>query len=1168
MRVNLNQYPYHDDTDMNKQYYQYLAIPGRVAQAREFTGMQTTLREIIRSIADSIMKDGDVIEGCQVLVDKSTNTVRVTEGRIYMDGIVMKLPESTVKIKGVGQEVIGIKLMEIIVTENDDNTLRDPAQGYDNFNQPGCNRLKRFLQVVVDDAESTILTTLNNGDVVVEKYAPNYDTLTQTLARRTYDESGSYIVSGLKSRVEYVSENTYNVVVESGKAYILGYELKVPTARRILSDRSQEFTEVTRSRVPYSGAGSKYYQLSSSTYVRSIKQVIGDTEKEVNLAAPGSNTAAVRLEFAENGLNVVSKITRVSSGSTIFTIAETVDASGKPVPDTADCYLRSEGNTYYLQWNNTERFPTQSYNVQYIMTKQFVEGTDYVLSTNESGGHQLEWLDNGSVPTLFSNYEVTYEQYLARKDLVYMDVYGNIEILKGAPAEYGFESLPEAPLNTLTLAYIQNPPNGSAKATNAAEMISVKNVGLTRFTMNDIQHLMNRIQTVEYDQAVLSLNDDARQTFTQNDKKGIFTDPLIDISRIDFQYNLNSEGHIVDTSKPIYDMALDLAASICYLPIVSENFIPKYNVDNSTTSQYRRLVSLRKTGERNVLSQTSATKSFNVNPYTRFPQIPEIEITPAVDNWYEDTIIEVPRSLTDYSIVSMSNRHLDKRVVIGSIFDSYTQTDVSDVDTAIGTRTTTSVQESIISEESITYIRQREITVEGSDFSPNLDLIRCYFDGKLVPLTPVDGTSGMNGYVQSDANGYFKAKFTIPAGVQTGSRQVLLKSDIIRDGEITESSALYVALGTKRRIEKTVTTVTTVLLERVRTTTVTTYIDPVGQTFVLDRMTILKGVDLYFENKPTSDVPVVCEIRGVTNGTIDEKVYTHTSLRPADVRISNNSSVATRFEFQDPVLLEENTEYAFVVRSTSSEYRIWVAELGETDVLTNNKVLQNAYLTGLMFSSSNNSSWTAHQTMDIKFNLVEDTYAQDSILEFDTVRSADVSRIYLTADTATPPGTNVLWQYSVDGINYQSITPYEMKLLRNVYSNISLRAKLSRVSNSNLSPLIALDTVSLTTSHFDKSGCYVSNLVRGLDPYTDAKIVLDVYEPSGTEISVVVETEHGLVNAVRDSFNVRVLNYGWKEVTFDTQDIASSQQFRVLIKATSPNVYSTPAFRRLRCIMS
>ena len=87
-KVDLSQKPYYDDYDKSKGYTQVLCVPGRVAQARDLTQAQSIMKDIIKSIGDSIMKDGDIVEGCQVSVSTDKKTVIVSSGKIYMNGVV------------------------------------------------------------------------------------------------------------------------------------------------------------------------------------------------------------------------------------------------------------------------------------------------------------------------------------------------------------------------------------------------------------------------------------------------------------------------------------------------------------------------------------------------------------------------------------------------------------------------------------------------------------------------------------------------------------------------------------------------------------------------------------------------------------------------------------------------------------------------------------------------------------------------------------------------------------------------------------------------------------------------------------------------------------------------------------------------------------------------
>lgn len=1188
--ANIHDAPYYDRYDSTKQYTQLLAVPGRVAQAREITEIQSTMKGIVKSLGDSIMKDGNIIEGCQVIVN-SNNTVTVTSGRVYLSGMVLPVQESTVPIKGVGTETVGVKLNETIITEDQDSSLRDPAQGYDNFGQAGCHRVRSEVEVVIDDTNSAILTTLIDGAVSVEQYAPNYDTLTQTLARRTYDESGSYLVSGLNVRVEEHQtdpDNLVNVVVEAGKAYVLGYELKIPSARRIEIPRSLTYRAVTQ-RFTYSEGDT--YILERSPYVESIKKIEGISQSVIENTQRG-NTSSDTFPVPE-----VSSIVRVYQ--------ETADGE---VIEYKDYTLSKSGDRFSIIWSVGGNSPTpgSSYNLVYNYYKDYEEGEDkdYKLTHNlETDAHEVEWV--GDHPLSGTDFTVDYNLYLSREDVVYIDQFGNIEVILGTPAGYGYTAAPDSPVNTLPLAQITNPPAGTADYSKAESVqIIVENIGLTRFTMNDIQRLLNRINTISYDQTVLSLNNVAKEYSTDTAKKGIFTDPLLDLSRIDLYYNKNGIK---------YDANIDVDDNICFLPIDSYVHDLVYAKelqykDSSNNDQVHystveksdlgRTATLATSTEKKiVLSQMNATGSFQINPYQQFPQSPEIFATPAVDVWIEDSIITVPISRTTKEVVSTSTRNTSSTSVRGGSFSSYYKTSQSTKDTQIGTTVEViSSSESVVSEQAITYIRPREITITGSYFPPNLGKIKGYFDGIKVALVPTNGTEAdEDGSIKANSNGEFSCSFKIPEKVLTGIREIRLASE--EKPEIgyyeTEAFTLYQASGTRRTIQKTVETLTTILLERVTTVHTTKIVDPVGQTFVLDNMTMIRGLDLYFRHKPNSGdyaAPVTCEIRGVSNGTIDSTVHGHKTLPWEDILVSEDSKTATSFVFDDPVLLEANKEYAFVVKSTSPNYSVWIAELGGTKVGTENElVTSNPYLVGVMLSSSNNSSWTTHQTMDVKFRLVADVYEPISEVYFSNVSVGNLkkfSRALLAADSLIPNGTSVDWLYTLDGGNtYNSISPYDILLLNNLQHSIGIKAVLRRGENTSLSPVIALDAVSLILSHYDPEGVYISKNLTGFDEFETVTVILDTYEPSSTSISVSISTDDG--QTLREATSGEIKHgtpnmYGWKESTYQFKSVSrGADSCKLFIKMNGIREkisrdgeeedyasYVTPSFRRVRVIMS
>ena len=99
---------------------------------------------------------------------------------------------------------------EEFVTASEDSSLLDNAQGSSNFAAPGADRLKITLTPAARDVESTdpnfiTLANVDKGELLGTGEAGNsvkWDWLYDILARRTYDESGNYIVSEFKVGLE------------------------------------------------------------------------------------------------------------------------------------------------------------------------------------------------------------------------------------------------------------------------------------------------------------------------------------------------------------------------------------------------------------------------------------------------------------------------------------------------------------------------------------------------------------------------------------------------------------------------------------------------------------------------------------------------------------------------------------------------------------------------------------------------------------------------------------------------------------------------------------------------------------------------------------------------------------------------------------------------------
>ena len=148
--------------------------------------------------------------------------------------------------------------------------------------------------------------------------------------------------------------------------------------------------------------------------------------------------------------------------------------------------------------------------------------------------------------------------------------------------------------------------------------------------------------------------------------------------------------------------------------------------------------------------------------------------------------------------------------------------------------------------------------------------------------------------------------------------------------------------------------------------------DPLAQSFSChtpNGMFVTK-VDLYFSQvHPT--LPMWIQLRPMADGypALDVIPGSVIYKQPSDITVSADASVATTFEFEEPIFLNPGTEYALVAIANTPEYRIWTSRVGDFVLgTTDAKITQQPFL-GSLFKSQNSRTWTPTQWEDMKFRV-------------------------------------------------------------------------------------------------------------------------------------------------------------------------------------------------------
>ena len=183
--------------------------------------------------------------------------VNVQAGVYFIRGHFVECAEETLvlaKYDPKGNYRVGFSVTETLVTPEDDSTLLDNATGSTNYAAKGAHRLKIALALKALDYGSTAdtnfveLLTTKDGTIQSAVRNTDYNILEETMARRTFDESGDYTVrpfqvtmkesTTLNERIGVYEAGKYTdggkvstndllaIQVSTGKAYVRGYEIE------------------------------------------------------------------------------------------------------------------------------------------------------------------------------------------------------------------------------------------------------------------------------------------------------------------------------------------------------------------------------------------------------------------------------------------------------------------------------------------------------------------------------------------------------------------------------------------------------------------------------------------------------------------------------------------------------------------------------------------------------------------------------------------------------------------------------------------------------------------------------------------------------------------------------------------------------------------------------
>ena len=232
----------------------------------------------------------------------------IADGSYYINGFHVSVTAQTIildKYTNTPSYRVGLEIIESFVTPNDDLSLNDNAQGSSNVNAPGAHRFKINLTLSkraltsVDDANFVELLRLKNGIRANQVTTTAYSVLEDTLARRTYDQSGDYTVKDfdIDVREHLLSGNNRGIYsagdggdatklalgLAPGKAYVKGYEIEKIGTTYVEIDKARDYDTENNFRTRFDVQN--YVNVTNVYGTPDVGYVSGDTEafKNVNL---------------------------------------------------------------------------------------------------------------------------------------------------------------------------------------------------------------------------------------------------------------------------------------------------------------------------------------------------------------------------------------------------------------------------------------------------------------------------------------------------------------------------------------------------------------------------------------------------------------------------------------------------------------------------------------------------------------------------------------------------------------------------------------------------------------------------------------------------------------------------------------------------------------------
>jgi hypothetical protein len=607
------------------------------------------------------------------------------------------------------------------------------------------------------------------------------------------------------------------------------------------------------------------------------------------------------------------------------------------------------------------------------------------------------------------------EYYLPRIDVLVANAtdsrgsvgFGELQVIQGEPNINPRE--PEIPTGSLALYKFALNPYTFSSSDLTSTFIPNK-----RFTMKDIGKLEQRVTDL-FELTTLSLLESSTNSLVVLDENGNAR------TKAGFIADNFSSFTFSDIDNPEYRASIDAQGHL--KPSFRENSVRLiYSPDNSSavTSEKSGDVVTLPYQDENLVSQTLATSTMNINPFAVITQTGHLELSPSSDEWVETRTLPpimqtTVRRFENFEADLWNNptiRDRNFRLRSGNNLFTTMPRDVS------FRETTRSIQdfigEQVADVEVIPFMRSRRIKFSAKGLRPNTKMF-AFFGGVKMDKWVRQETSesrfsdsptefgseysnaleypaalGGKSSLQTDDKGEIVGSFFLPNtsefNFRTGTQEFKLLdvSENDEDEALSTTRASYTSTGSIESVQRTVRS--TRVIERVRGRR-----DPLAQTFYVDQIENPNGLyitkaHIYVDTKDDV-IPLQVQIRPVENGIPTSSIMPGAVkfIEPIDVVVATNSisgngsgpaetmadvqASPTVVEFDEPIYLTSGEEYCIVLLAESVEYNVYVAETYKNVFGSREDRITKQPTLGSLFLSQNGFTWTPDQTKDLMFKL-------------------------------------------------------------------------------------------------------------------------------------------------------------------------------------------------------